>query len=211
MLVPQPQALPDFLRSDSMLTDFDFAVRAGWTPPVPEAGLPGGPPAMERAFAANIEIAAREGRPPRPAAIEAGKKRLMDPTGNWSASMLRDLEGGGSVEADHIVGWMLERARKHGVDDTLQALKDAYKLEANPAAIALFAVIMHLSVMNGAPAPDWYRLPGAQRPYRREASSRARYRARYSSFPIRHSPLPIPHSPYLIKPALFRTNSSGVL
>jgi 2-dehydropantoate 2-reductase len=82
----------------------------------------GGPQAMERAFAANIEIATREGRPPRPAAIEAGKKRLMDPMGNWSASMLRDLESGGSVEADHIVGWMLEKARRHGIDDAILSL-----------------------------------------------------------------------------------------
>ena len=82
----------------------------------------GGPQAMERALAANIEIAVREGRAPRPAAIEAAKKRLMDPTGNWSASMLRDLEGGGSVEADHIVGWMLERARRHGIDDAILSL-----------------------------------------------------------------------------------------
>lgn len=82
----------------------------------------GGPQAMERALAANIEIAAREGRSPRPAAIEAAKKRLMDPAGNWSASMLRDLEGGGSVEADHIVGWMLEKARRHGIDDAILSL-----------------------------------------------------------------------------------------
>lgn len=82
----------------------------------------GGPQAMERALAANIEIAAREGRAPRPAAIESAKKRLMDPAGNWSASMLRDLEGGGSVEADHIVGWMLEKARRHGIDDAILSL-----------------------------------------------------------------------------------------
>ena len=82
----------------------------------------GGPQAMERALAANIEIAAREGRPPRPAVIESAKQRLMDPAGTWSASMLRDLEGGGSVEADHIVGWMLERARRHGIDDTILSL-----------------------------------------------------------------------------------------
>ena len=36
--------------------------------------------------------------------------------------MLRDLEGGGQVEADHIVGWMLERARKHGIDDTMLSM-----------------------------------------------------------------------------------------
>jgi len=83
---------------------------------------PGGREAMERTLAANIEIATREGHPPRPPAIEAARKRLTDPEGLWSASMLRDLEGGGPVEGDHIVGWMLERARRHGVDDTLLSL-----------------------------------------------------------------------------------------
>ena len=83
---------------------------------------PGGREAMQRALAANAEIAKREGHPPRAIAIERAGQRLMDPEGLWSASMLRDLEGGGSVEADHIVGWMLERARKHGVDDTLLSL-----------------------------------------------------------------------------------------
>lgn len=82
----------------------------------------GGKKAMEIALAANIELATREGHAPRPQAIEAAKKRLMDPEGLWSASMLRDMEGGGSVEADHIVGWMLERARKHGIDDTVLSL-----------------------------------------------------------------------------------------
>ena len=82
----------------------------------------GGPQAMERVLAANIELATREGHAPRPQAIEAARTRLMDPTGLWSASMLRDMEAGGSVEADHIVGWMLERARKHGIDDTVLSL-----------------------------------------------------------------------------------------
>jgi 2-dehydropantoate 2-reductase len=83
---------------------------------------PGGPEAMQRALAANIEIATRQGHAPRPDAIERAKKRLMDPTGLWSASMLRDLEGGGPVEADHIVGWMLGHARAQGIDDTLLSL-----------------------------------------------------------------------------------------
>lgn len=83
---------------------------------------PGGRDAMERALATNIAIATKEGRPPRPKAIESAKARLTDPEGLWSASMLRDLEGGGQVEADHIVGWMLDRARRHGVDDTVLAM-----------------------------------------------------------------------------------------
>ena len=83
---------------------------------------PGGPQAMQRALDANIEVAKRAGRAPRAEAIERARKRLMDPTGLWSASMLRDLEGGGPVESDHIVGWMLERARAAKVDDTILSL-----------------------------------------------------------------------------------------
>ena len=83
---------------------------------------PGGREAMERALAANAAIATREGHAPRPDTMEPVRQRLTDPAGTWSASMLRDLEGGGQVEADHIVGWMLDRARKHGLDDTVLAL-----------------------------------------------------------------------------------------
>ena len=83
---------------------------------------PGGKEAMERVVAANIAIATVEGHAPRAAAIDFARTRLTDPTGTWSASMMRDLEAGGQVEGDHIVGWMLERARKHGIDDTVLSL-----------------------------------------------------------------------------------------
>jgi 2-dehydropantoate 2-reductase len=83
---------------------------------------PGGHEAMVRAITANNAIAVAEGHAPRPNAIERARQRLTDPEGLWSASMLRDLEGGGQVEADHIVGWMLERARKHGIDDTMLSM-----------------------------------------------------------------------------------------
>jgi 2-dehydropantoate 2-reductase len=86
------------------------------------AAAPGGREAMERALAANVEIATREGHPPRPGLIASARARLTDPAGVWSASMLRDLEGGGAIEGDHVVGWMLEKARKHGVDDTILSL-----------------------------------------------------------------------------------------
>ena len=83
---------------------------------------PGGREAMERSLAANIAIATKEGHPPRPPAIEFARTRGMDPNGPWMASMLRDMEAGNPVEADHIIGWMLEKARKHGLDDTILAL-----------------------------------------------------------------------------------------
>jgi len=83
---------------------------------------PGGREAMERALAANREIATREGHAPRDAHIENARQRLTDPAGEWSASMMRDMEAGNRVEADHIVGWMLERARKHGIDDAVLSM-----------------------------------------------------------------------------------------
>jgi 2-dehydropantoate 2-reductase len=83
---------------------------------------PGGRAAIDRALAANFEIATKEGHAPRAASIEFGRKTLTDPESKRTASMLYDLEAGGRVESDHIVGWMLERARAHGVDDTILSL-----------------------------------------------------------------------------------------
>jgi 2-dehydropantoate 2-reductase len=80
---------------------------------------PGGPEALQRALAANFEIAKREGHAPRPAAMEFAQKTLINPTSTLRGSMLHDLESGAPVEADHIIGWMLAKAREHGVDDTV--------------------------------------------------------------------------------------------
>ncbi len=83
---------------------------------------PGGRDALLRTLDANIEIATRDGHAPRPEAVEFARKVLLNTASRMSASMLRDLEGGGPVESDHIVGWMMERARHHGVDDTMLSL-----------------------------------------------------------------------------------------
>jgi len=87
---------------------------------------PGGQEVMLRALEANIAIATREGHAPRPDSVASARKRLTQPGADWSSSMLRDIETGKPVEADHIVGWMLERARRHGVDDTVLALAYAH-------------------------------------------------------------------------------------
>ena len=83
---------------------------------------PGGLSAIERTFRANVEIATREGYPPRAPQVEWAFKMLTDRSSKLSASMLRDLEAGGPVENDHIIGWMLERATRHGLDDTMLSL-----------------------------------------------------------------------------------------
>ncbi|HEY2630698.1 MAG TPA: 2-dehydropantoate 2-reductase [Usitatibacter sp.] len=80
---------------------------------------PGGKEAMQRLLKANTEIATKAGRPPRPPVIQSATERLTDPEGLWSASMMRDMEAGNRVEADHIVGWMLAKAREYGIDDAM--------------------------------------------------------------------------------------------
>jgi 2-dehydropantoate 2-reductase len=48
--------------------------------------------------------------------MAAYRKILFARSSDFAASMLRDIEGGRRVEADHIVGDMLKRARAAGVD-----------------------------------------------------------------------------------------------
>jgi 2-dehydropantoate 2-reductase len=83
---------------------------------------PGSKEAVERALDVNVDIATREGYAPTPASVSLAHDRLTDPAGPWSASMMRDMEAGRPVEADHIIGWMLNRARAHGIDANLLSL-----------------------------------------------------------------------------------------
>jgi 2-dehydropantoate 2-reductase len=83
---------------------------------------PGGTAVMDRVRKANIAIATAEGHAPRPQAVEFSQKTLLDPANPLTASMLRDLEKGGAVESDHIIGYMLDRARAHGIDDTMLSI-----------------------------------------------------------------------------------------
>ncbi len=55
-------------------------------------------------------IAAANGFAPREAALRAGVSVLTAPGSPFTASMLRDIEQGGRIEADHIVGDLLRRA-----------------------------------------------------------------------------------------------------
>jgi 2-dehydropantoate 2-reductase len=81
---------------------------------------------VERCLDANIAIAAAEGRQPRASTLKWTRERLTDTQGKAAASMLRDLEAGKPVEADHIVGFMLRLARRHKIDDTVLAIAYAH-------------------------------------------------------------------------------------
>jgi 2-dehydropantoate 2-reductase len=83
---------------------------------------PGGLDVMQHTLDTNIEIARREGHAPRDHMVEIARKGLTSPEGTWHASMLRDMEAGSAVESDHIVGWMLDRARAHGLDAPILSL-----------------------------------------------------------------------------------------
>jgi 2-dehydropantoate 2-reductase len=85
---------------------------------------PGGLHALEHAMAVNVDVATREGYAPRASIVEFFQQTLTDPTSERKGSMIHDLEAGAPVEADHVVGWMLGRAKAHGLEHPL--LEHAY-------------------------------------------------------------------------------------
>lgn len=62
-----------------------------------------------------IAVATSNGYPPQPETLAFAQKFLTDPASALSASMLRDIQRGGQIEADQIVGDMIRRGREHGV------------------------------------------------------------------------------------------------
>lgn len=83
------------------------------------ARSPGGVAFMHRVLARNAMIAAANGYAMKPSFIEEFRTLFADPKGMYSTSMLRDLEAGGRIEADHILGFLLAEARRAGVPEEL--------------------------------------------------------------------------------------------
>ncbi len=79
---------------------------------------------MMRMAADCAAVATAAGYPPRPATLERVRGQFTDPKGQWTASMMRDELSGLRVEADHVVGDMLDRAKAAGIEALL--LKAAY-------------------------------------------------------------------------------------
>ena len=74
----------------------------------------GGDAFMRALYDECLAAAAHEGQPIPPKAQGIALTALTQPGSTIKASMLRDLEAGQRVEAAHIVGDMLERARRAG-------------------------------------------------------------------------------------------------
>lgn len=64
-------------------------------------------------------IAAAHGHTPRAEAVELSRSALTDPASKIAASMLRDLERGARIEADHIVGDLIGRGAEFGLSSPL--------------------------------------------------------------------------------------------
>ena len=83
------------------------------------ARAPNGIGFMHGVLEANAAIAAAEGFPVSDAFMQQYRGVFGDGASAYTASMLRDLEAGGRIEADHLLGFLLEAARRHGLPSAL--------------------------------------------------------------------------------------------
>ena len=60
-----------------------------------------------------------EGKTPTEKQMDYYIQLMTEPGSKVTASMLRDMESGGLIEADHIIGDMIRRAQSHGIDTPL--------------------------------------------------------------------------------------------
>lgn len=80
---------------------------------------PDGAALFLRLLDANCEIAARNGYSPSDEFRAAYRKTFSQADSQYTTSMLRDIERRGKTEGDHIVGFMLDKARAAGVDESI--------------------------------------------------------------------------------------------
>jgi 2-dehydropantoate 2-reductase len=80
-------------------------------------------------------IAAAQGFPPAAAAVQRMRGMLTAPGSTFAASMLRDIERGAPIEADHIIGDLLargeEQQNKHSLLRIANAHLKAYEARRN--------------------------------------------------------------------------------
>ena len=67
----------------------------------------------------NVQIASRAGYAPSNEFIAEYRQLFADKTSAYTSSMLRDIERQGPIEADHIIGYVLSRAKIFQIDATL--------------------------------------------------------------------------------------------
>ena len=96
---------------------------------------PGGVETARAILAECVAMATANGYPPTEEAQATMTRRLTETGSPLTSSMYRDLRKGARVEADHILGDLLERGRRHGVEAPL--VRAAYaQLSVYSASIA---------------------------------------------------------------------------
>jgi len=93
---------------------------------------------MEELIAESAAVARAAGYPPAEEYLATARGILTAAGSNATASMFRDIQGGGPTEGDHIVGEMLRRARGFGLSTPLLRIANAhlqtYEAERRKAA-----------------------------------------------------------------------------
>ncbi|AWN39909.1 2-dehydropantoate 2-reductase [Methylobacterium durans] len=89
-------------------------------------GAPRGRDFVEGLYAECVAVAAAAGFEPRAKVAAQARSMLTQEGSPVTASMLRDIEGGGRIEADHIVGDLIERGRTADLDAARPHLERAY-------------------------------------------------------------------------------------
>ena len=71
---------------------------------------------MLQSLAECERVAAGDGHAPSKESIERTRKMLTSRGSAFTASMQRDLVAGGATEGDHIIGDLVRRAEKRGLE-----------------------------------------------------------------------------------------------
>ena len=80
---------------------------------------PEGSDLLIKFFESNAEIAARAGHRPDEKFVATYQSLFRQADSRYEASMLRDLEKGGQIESEQILGYMLRQCRAAGLPDAL--------------------------------------------------------------------------------------------
>lgn len=87
---------------------------------------PGGEPFIAALHAECTAVAAASGFAPRPVVAERARAQLTAAGSTFTASMLRDIEIGGRIEADHVIGDLLARGRRLVPEAAFPVLAQVY-------------------------------------------------------------------------------------
>jgi 2-dehydropantoate 2-reductase len=90
------------------------------------AATPDGEAIIERLFAECRAIAAANGHAVRDAFLERSRAMLFAPGSPLTASMLRDVQNGSRIEADHVLGDLIRRGGAAQAGDDISVLRIVY-------------------------------------------------------------------------------------